>query len=438
MAHANPEYTLEIHQLDVGQGDSALILVKEGDEIRRSVLLDGGFVGKYKDSVSLYLERQNIDLRGLDIVISSHYDEDHFGGIRALVKNGFYIKQDTTFVDPGLEISGEPYSDEYHQLVLNFVWKNLTMVEKESIAQLCADKYQDTSKIPLDKVPGEVLKELRNAQNRNWLFRVFVEKGDKKVEVKPTGSLRRREAKNKDTTQTARAAFDKSVQERWLTANVQYSTGTSSLLVGQELFQLPGDGTRPKMTCIGMNASPDDNDRSLAFAITYKNFSFFTAGDLPSGKRTNKDGREDYLVSLYNLNDGNNLTGFKAGHHGSKHSTSDFFLKKAKPQFALISAGKNNTFNHPHEEVVERLKTNGKSLVFLTTVGGSDYQKRHGTTQTSTDRFIVAGSEENDGIFLRGDVIVKVDHNGHVDVVVPVFKDDLKGLTHDDLTVSIN
>ncbi|HZG70685.1 MAG TPA: DNA internalization-related competence protein ComEC/Rec2, partial [Chondromyces sp.] len=49
----------------------------------------------------------------------------------------------------------------------------------------------------------------------------------------------------------------------------------------------------------------------------------------------------------------------KIGHHGSRTSTSEEFLKEIHPKVAVISAGRNNRFGHPHVEVVERLSRNG-------------------------------------------------------------------------------
>ena len=45
----------------------------------------------------------------------------------------------------------------------------------------------------------------------------------------------------------------------------------------------------------------------------------------------------------------------KIGHHGSRTSSSKSFLKKINPSLALISAGKDNKFKHPHKEVTNRL-----------------------------------------------------------------------------------
>ncbi len=46
----------------------------------------------------------------------------------------------------------------------------------------------------------------------------------------------------------------------------------------------------------------------------------------------------------------------KVGHHGSKTSTSEPFLRHIRPKLALISVGRRNRYGHPHREVIERLR----------------------------------------------------------------------------------
>lgn len=67
----------------------------------------------------------------------------------------------------------------------------------------------------------------------------------------------------------------------------------------------------------------------------------------------------------------------KLGHHGSKTSSSEEYLKAASPTLALISAGINNRYGHPNKEVVDRLRalkipwvsTQNKGTVVFTTDG---------------------------------------------------------------------
>lgn len=58
-----------------------------------------------------------------------------------------------------------------------------------------------------------------------------------------------------------------------------------------------------------------------------------------------------------------------AGHHGSRHSTSDFLLSAVSPRYAVISVGRNN-YGHPHPDVIERLESR-EVETFLTLVAGA-------------------------------------------------------------------
>lgn len=49
----------------------------------------------------------------------------------------------------------------------------------------------------------------------------------------------------------------------------------------------------------------------------------------------------------------------KVAHHGSRTSTTDAFLAAVRPNFAAISAGRDNSFGHPSPEIVEKLKSAG-------------------------------------------------------------------------------
>ena len=49
----------------------------------------------------------------------------------------------------------------------------------------------------------------------------------------------------------------------------------------------------------------------------------------------------------------------KAGHHGSQTSTSSTWLAEVRPEWAIISCGRGNTYGHPHSDVMDRLKVAG-------------------------------------------------------------------------------
>ncbi|GAM13335.1 Late competence protein ComEC, DNA transport [Mesobacillus selenatarsenatis SF-1] len=52
----------------------------------------------------------------------------------------------------------------------------------------------------------------------------------------------------------------------------------------------------------------------------------------------------------------------KIGHHGSKYSSSEFFLERTNADFAVISVGENNRYGHPGEEVIKRLEERGMQI----------------------------------------------------------------------------
>jgi len=53
----------------------------------------------------------------------------------------------------------------------------------------------------------------------------------------------------------------------------------------------------------------------------------------------------------------------KLGHHGSKTSSSEEFLKEVSPEIAIISVGKENRYGHPHQEVLELLEKYGIKIL---------------------------------------------------------------------------
>lgn len=59
----------------------------------------------------------------------------------------------------------------------------------------------------------------------------------------------------------------------------------------------------------------------------------------------------------------------KVGHHGSRTSSTDEFIRAVSPDVAVISVGKDNRYGHPHKEVVDRLKKYG-TKIFRTDING--------------------------------------------------------------------
>ena len=95
----------------------------------------------------------------------------------------------------------------------------------------------------------------------------------------------------------------------------------------------------------------NENDNSIINYVTFLKYKFLFMGDASIKV-------ENDLISKYNVK---NINVLKIGHHGSKYSTSKNFVDIIKPQYSVISVGRNNRYGHPHEEVLENLK-NSKVL----------------------------------------------------------------------------
>lgn len=97
-----------------------------------------------------------------------------------------------------------------------------------------------------------------------------------------------------------------------------------------------------KVIYTGTNTS-DLNNTSIVLKMTYINNTFLFTGDMTSvteEKILNKDIKADVL---------------KIGHHGSRYSSTNEFLKKVNPKYAIISVGKNNKYGHPAIETISKL-----------------------------------------------------------------------------------
>lgn len=93
----------------------------------------------------------------------------------------------------------------------------------------------------------------------------------------------------------------------------------------------------------------DRNAGSLVFRLAYKEFSMLLTGDLEeTGEKEILEQGTDIRCEV-----------LKVGHHGSRFSTSEEWLRKVQPKLTLISCGRNNSYGHPHEETLERLEDAG-------------------------------------------------------------------------------
>lgn len=102
----------------------------------------------------------------------------------------------------------------------------------------------------------------------------------------------------------------------------------------------------------------NENEDSLVIYFDINDIKVLLMGD--AGFETEKK-----LIEEYNLR---NLDILKVGHHGSKYSSSDEFIKTVNPKYSVISVGENNKFGHPDTSVIKKLAS---SKTYLTSKNGS-------------------------------------------------------------------
>ncbi len=88
----------------------------------------------------------------------------------------------------------------------------------------------------------------------------------------------------------------------------------------------------------------DLNNCSIVLKMIFGNYSYLFTGDA-----TEK-------VEKTILNNNIDVDVLKVGHHGSSYSTSDDFLKKVTPEYAIISVAKENSYGHPSNDTLNRIK----------------------------------------------------------------------------------
>lgn len=142
--------------------------------------------------------------------------------------------------------------------------------------------------------------------------------------------------------------------------------GASVLIArARQQFQL-GDSTTVSVLSPATDPTEwESNSASIIVQVQYGEIGFMLTGDAPIGI-------EDYLADSY----GDLLESevLKLGHHGSRTSTSELFLDKVSPQFAVVSAGADNRYGHPHKEVVDEVVSRNIKILSTAASGNVVFQ----------------------------------------------------------------
>lgn len=152
-----------------------------------------------------------------------------------------------------------------------------------------------------------------------------------------------------------------------------------------------GDAT---CTVLAPNSSSyeDLNNYSIVVKLTHGNNSFMFDGDAEDVSEN------EMLTRGFDLS----TTVLKVGHHGSDSSTTQTFLDKVNPKYAVISVGVGNDYGHPTKQTMDRLKaknipvyrtdqcgtivatSDGTNITFNVNPGDYSYASESGQTNTSS------------------------------------------------------
>jgi beta-lactamase superfamily II metal-dependent hydrolase len=287
---------LQVHVLDVGQGDSILIISPAG----KTVLIDAGDFGKDK-VVRDALTRYNV--QHLDYFIATHAHPDHIGGAAEVLKS---VKVDNV-IDNGVAPS------DY------------------------VDPQQKTSD-----------KNAKNGKNA---------KGAKGATPKPMPAPKLPHGAQlpdmKAYTEYLDAVKQSGAQHATATPGEKIDLGGGAIIT--VLAPVAPPFTADQMR--GGGNAPNAN--SVVLRLVYGDFSMLFAGDAESQS-------EDRIIRS-----GAELQSrvLKVAHHGSKYATTDDWLKRVKPEAAIISDGEFNRYGHPAGDVLSRLKA-AQAKVFRTDLQG--------------------------------------------------------------------
>lgn len=95
----------------------------------------------------------------------------------------------------------------------------------------------------------------------------------------------------------------------------------------------------------------ENNEASIVLKVEYDDVSFLLTADAGIATEEKMMATEDVSATI-----------LKAGHHGSNTSSSLEFIEAVRPEATILSYGQDNTYGHPHFEVIEHLQEVGSKI----------------------------------------------------------------------------
>lgn len=325
-------WSLEIHHIGLARNGDATLIVARNDgagvnqQVQvRSLLVDGGLLAA-SNSVNAYITGAapaGAGLAALDVIAVTHYDADHFHGIRGLLRIGGEMGAPNAYDNCLIFDQGRPPGLYFEDSYLYYI----------SAINLRGTRQRITRHVWFDNNPPIA----GGWQNADWLL-------DREIFWTDNAGVA--------TTPAALLAAP-------IGTNIGQPTVTC-VAVNQYVSQ--ADGNNP---VAGLGFDPK-NEKSLAFLVEFGNFKYYIGGDIETNQ-------ENFLGPV--LNPGNNLIGrvhaVKLSHHGANTATSQGFVQRLRPKAAFISNGPNNQHGHPAQNTVNIIE--GESVFNGTANGLEDY-----------------------------------------------------------------
>jgi beta-lactamase superfamily II metal-dependent hydrolase len=357
-------WRLEIHHIEVNQGDATLIVAREivpfigMAAIVRAVLIDGGRANVGADVHNYITLVANVP--AVHVIVVTHYDADHVNGIITILGTYAGLYDNTIIFDQGWPGAGglddnytrylkaiNGYNDNGLAVVFHGVPPQRSRVTNAILSYPGAPviggamPQPGTPSVPAG-APGTI------NQPANWLV------GREIMWTNNAGAPNN--ALYGGAMVPAPGAIGGPPLIRCIAANenVMRANGTN--------------GPRPSGL---LNPNVDDakNARSLGFMVQFENFRYYIGGDLSSIQEDNAaaagPGIGNYLAAQGRVH------AMKVSHHGSGASTSAAFIAQLNPVAAFISCGYNNNFGanpvniagegpwpmgHPQQRVLDDLE----------------------------------------------------------------------------------
>jgi len=127
-----------------------------------------------------------------------------------------------------------------------------------------------------------------------------------------------------------------------------------------EIIDLGGGAFLKILYPVSAPKGTDTNEYSVVAKLYYGDSTFLFTGDAPTDI-------EQYLAKT----DGKELKSdvLKVAHHGSRNSLSPEFLSAVAPEYSVISAGKDNRYGHPHQEILDFLNSIQSQILITFNLG---------------------------------------------------------------------